>query len=841
VRWPDHRKALTQELGARSGGEGLAALLRVLCAPPNLRYLKVILQRVELLAGIGQTWGHLPQPIGDLSLVREALVWIDAPAVEMDPLLRNEWSEVPRGRGRARVSPLHGYCVSEFPIWSSLLVQSHSSATFFNDLCSQVIGEMIGASCKHTNDRAYKDFCEAWQERRDTPSRSGVVRPNHPYGSRQSTFCSIEQALRALSLPEHGPSWILLEESGDNADLVLGDPSLYPGIEESTQQYLSQLSNLLDRLNLDSSRGGRRFSGLLRSGHLHKVGRGCFVYQLHWIYETAETSVEDSGLTLLSEIDRKSAVGRLSQDFALEELASPTGVAAYAASEEETNLLTPALAVRTKWHYQLAQSVNQLPRWTQKALTGRQLAAFLYAIFNPKIDYVIDSDQILLSKLIQAASFATGLERKTLVEHLGIHDWTRATISNRVEYRIRDRHFRVAVNLPDLVVADSQVDGARQISNFICIPDRVGFHFLAEEWLRRNDGKGARILENENGGGSGTSLRPTELDREIEQMGIRPAQIAQALPRAVFDLTGDLASIALWGDWEPVHTRTIRHYLSPSSGAIEKSIDQALLGLIRQAKLSHGSGVSSRELMRYVDDVPARPRPRPIGAPKCPDRQQVKDLCASYQERLANSPDGSMSSIVAYSNAYIAYAAFHMSAALGYRAAIDPEQEFIQINGRTLALFSDKDSKGFHRRVLPVPTLFDAHRRHLNNHRRMMESLLPALKGKFDSLLFWIDGEKPKRFEPLRAERDAGALWPFRINALRRRMRTRLFERGAPGIATDVWMGHWNLGACPWMEGSGFEIGELWDLVDTHVEAILQEDGWTAIESLLVMDLAWAS
>lgn len=631
-----------------------------------------------------------------------------------------------------------------------------------------------------------------------------------------------------------------MEEAGVNADIVLGDPSLYAGIEESTQKCLSHLYSLLDRLDLEPTRGGRRFTGLLRSPHLHEIGRGRFVYQLNWVVETAETSVEDSGLTLLSEIDRKAAVGRLSQDFALEELARPTGVAAYVASEEEANLLAPALAVRTKWHYQLAQSVNQLPRWTLKALTGQQLANFLHAIFGPQVDYSKDDDRLLLSRLFQAASFATGLEKKSHADHLGIYDSTRATISSRVEYRIRDRHFRVAVNLPDLVVRDATEGDARKIDNFICIPDRIGFHFLAEEWLRRSGGKGGRILGSEEGA-PGLSLRPSALDVEIEEMGIRPAQIAQALPRAVFDLTGDLASIALWGDWEPVHARTIRHYLSPLSEVIEKSIDQALLGLIRRAKLTHGSGMSSRDLMKRVDDVPARPSPRPIGAPNCPDRQEVQDICASYQERLAQDPDGSMASIAAYSNAYTAYTAYLMSAALAYRAAIDPEQEYIRINGRTIALFSDKDSKGFHRRVIPVPSVFDEHRRHFINHRRMMETLFPALKGKFESLLFWIDGDKPKRFEPLRAERDAGALWPYRINALRRRMRTRLFERGAPGIATDVWMGHWNLGACPWMEGSGFEIGELWDLVDNHVEKILQEDGWTAIESSLVQGLAWAS
>ncbi|MDM4772604.1 hypothetical protein [Solimonas sp. SE-A11] len=837
MKWRDHRAALIVELGARGGGKPLASLLQILFAPPNLRYLGAILERGRLLSSIGPSWRDLPDPASSASSFTDALVWAASTAGSIDPSYQKEWFQAPGRDAGVRSSPLNRYCISEFPIWSAMLVEIDSlGKNFFNDLCSEVIGDMVSASCKLVTPEAHKQFVNEWQERRETKGRTEVIRPTHPYGPRLSAFSSIEHTLRLLSRPEHDLAWERLEVAGLSADAVLGSPSEAYGIGADTHELLVELSNLLERLDLDATRGGRRFNRLLRSSKLHEIGRGRFVYQLKWIFEAAELAAEESGLTLLSEIDQKGAVGRLSQDYSLEEIVEPSGTVAYTATAEESSLLSPALVVRTKWHYQLAQSINQLPRWTLKALTGQKLAQLLHTVLGPEIDLASDSVEILRSRMINAASFATGHDRKTVQESLWIDDSKRTTISSRIEYRLQDRQFRVSAKRPELVAGEI-LGGPKKIEDFLCIPDRIGFHHLAEEWFRRQGGNRASIAEADPSLQQ-SMLRESEIDLELRAAGILPAQIAQALPRAVLDQTGDLASIALWGDWEPVHTRTIRHYLGPMSGGIEKAIDAALLTLIHRAKKSHGR---SQDLMKPADDVRARLDGRRIGAPKLPSRTEVQDLCASYRERLSVVPDGSMASVWAYSNSYIAYSAFMMTAALAYRAAIDPQQEYVEVGGRTIALFSDKDSEGFHRRIVPVPGVFVDHLHHLKNHRRLMASLLRSLARMQGSNLFWIDAGKARVFEPLRAERDAGDLWPYRINALRRRMRTRLFERGAPGLPVDVWMGHWNLGACPWMEGSGFQVGELHDLVAAHVEPILIEDGWVAIPSILVDGLAWTS
>ncbi len=755
----------------------------------------------------------------------------------MDPSFQEEWFRIPGKEGQVRTSPVNGYCVSQFPVWSSLLISVESKKAFFHGLCAEVIGFMIEASGKLASSQAYKDFIDAWQRRRETPQRTGVVQPDHPYGSRLSTFCSLEQTLRALSVEAHDAAWAILEESGLDPGIALGDPQLAAGISKDTLGLLEDLSILLDRLDLDSSRGSRRLTRLLHSKNLHPIGVGRFVFQLNWILETAEAVGEASGLTVLKQIDRKNAVARLSQDYDLEEIASPYGIAAYSPSKEESNLLAPALAVRTKWHYQLSQSLAQMPRWSLKTMTGKQLARFFHAIFSPDIVYANDTVDLLRSRMVYAASFATGLEAKSIAKHLVIDTSTRLTIASRVEYRVKDRQFRIAGNRPELVVTEVDEASPQRIEDFICVPDRIGFHHLAEEWLRRHPGQRAHIVEPNPAEARNVDIDPG-IDVTMRASGIRPAQIAQALPRAVFDLTGDLASIALWGDWEPVHSRTIRHYLTIDSEVIEMAIDDAQLGLIKRAKNCHGR---SSDLMKWADEVPARHGSRKVGSPNFPERHHVQQLCSRFSDTLSRAPDGSPESWFSYSNAYNAYSAYFMTAALGYRAAIDPRQEFIEVGDTLIALFSDKDSQGFHRRVVPVPRQFVAHLRHLRAHRRLMATLIPLPERLDESILFWIESGRAKLFEPIRAEREAGDSWPFRINALRRRMRTLLFERGAHGLSADVWMGHWNLGACPWMQGSGYEIGELLELVGNHVEPILDEDGWTPIRSAMVDGLDWAA
>jgi hypothetical protein len=54
-------------------------------------------------------------------------------------------------------------------------------------------------------------------------------------------------------------------------------------------------------------------------------------------------------------------------------------------------------------------------------------------------------------------------------------------------------------------------------------------------------------------------------------------------------------------------------------------------------------------------------------------------------------------------------------------------------------------------------------------------------------------------------------------------------------------MGHWFVGNCPWMEGSGFVMDDLTRLVDEHITPILIEDGWRPIRSRLTEGLPWAT
>ena len=225
---------------------------------------------------------------------------------------------------------------------------------------------------------------------------------------------------------------------------------------------------------------------------------------------------------------------------------------------------------------------------------------------------------------------------------------------------------------------------------------------------------------------------------------------------------------------------------------------------------------------------------RRVGMRNCPSQNQVRQLVNAYQGILSVDPGHDLDRIREYSNHYVAYNVLFQTAALAYRSKIDPFPTYFEIGGVKFAVFRDKDSQGYNRRIVIVPLLYGEHQQHFERHRSIVRGAFidECLKAG-DPYMLWFQGDRVVPFRPKFILDVPPAHWNFRINALRRRMRTRLLEKNAPGEGVDVWMGHWKIGDCPWMSGSGFQMREMEAMVNQYVQEILIEDGWVPIPSML--------
>jgi len=813
------------------------AISRSLLAPPNLQFAGAILQRLALLCSLEDHFGDVVGVFEQRADPKSLLDYLRSHADELEPETAAALFRLP-GRGDGKhLSPLNRYCLSEYPTWCALTLSSMGGApSAFDLVAAAAIGEVLRYTSERVGEASYRDFLEAWQQRRETENRMSIPRVEHPLAAKIGAVAKVERLLRALSTPEHHEAWTTFSEKPSEDQVnPLDDPASWAIGYPETRRLLTSLNSALETMEAESGRAGRRLTRLRRDPHFLCYGPGCFTRGLDWVVHLPEVA---NGQPVNTSIDilRPSVHRLLIEDFPLEELSMPSGAEVYAPDEESSRLATSALEVRTAWQHHVQQWNNQILPWSRAAISIPQLVVFLQAMYPKGEDRTKLTDPALLFRMLRCAAFNTGLSVKTLQSELAIAIDKPTYLRSRVEYLWERRLFRVAVNMPILIGREDDPDttaGAR-IRNFIHIPDRIGFHHFAKSWIERH-GENQKLIPLRLPAGAPPAARD-EATTRLSASGLTDTLIQQALPRTVHSESDDLASIALWGDWDPAHTRTLRHYLSPPAYVIERPIDVALIKLIQAAKARH-AGV----LIPFVDEPIHIEGRRLIGAPDCPTSSEIAGLIADYRHRLSEDPGDSVDALRRYHDAYTTWMAFFQAAALGYRASIDPSPELLRIGERWFAIFADKDSGGFHRRIVPVPTVFVAQQRFFEEHRRLIGSI-EALQIKASAAkMLMLSGGRPTDFRPVHAKKDAAGIWPYRINALRRRMRTRLLERGAPGEPSDIWMGHWFVGNCAWMEGSGFVMADLTRLVDEHITPILLEDGWGPIRSRLTAGLPWAT
>lgn len=818
--------AVLDEHGYDSGD--LEELLWTLFVPPNLRFLGFITSRLLKLREQHPDWlGQLPGRLdssGTLRSIVDQLLAIRPILVQRG--LGDVWLSPDEVATPGSSGPLFGYCVTEFPIWSAMIHVPLDPKHL--GVCGAVMAEFVGRSMRHVYGSVSRDqyvtYLDQWQLYRAKHADEDTEeerRPSHPV-PHIAALAAAERAFREIGQGKYSAEWDRIHLPPSHETAELGSLLSNQGILSTVPDLAVQLRKISQSLNLLGFAPKPTVRRTVRRGDQKRrsLTGGRFLDGLDLQIEAGEGDIGKA--SFICQLLPPEAGELIDEDFDLGEICAPGGeMLLHDASDDDVELPSMALRIRTTWHLNEEMARNQLLPWSLDELTEAQLKTFASRVLYPEIG-ALSWDQLAAVMYVHAV-FATGKRQQLVEKNLCILNSLNDQPLSPVAFAYNHHLWRVKVNQPDLVMIH---DGAHPDwtpeNNYLTLADHFGFHQLAYRWLALLPSIPQAADEINKPIVRALKVLWDELRRE----GITEAKLSRALPRFVHRQSGDLAYIALWSDWLPSITRTQLHYLSPRADIIERAVDR------------HASTMADRILPADADRVIPEIRCRPegndrVGMANCPTHEEVVRLTAEFQEELAIDPGYDLRMIERYSNAYVCYSAAFQSQALGYRAAIDPSPQFLKIGELTLAIFEDKNSEGYHRRIVVVPRSYVEHQANLARHLDLIRGAFRSLTEEGAPEMVWLSRFRAHAFAPKHFTQHLESSWPYKINAFRRRMRTCLTEREAPGEVIDIWMSQWKLGNCPWMHGSAFQIRELEDLVRNHIEPILEEDGWKPLPSLL--------
>lgn len=813
VRWNQQPDFI--EWATRIGMDSAAVhdLLRSATAPPNLVYGHAALQRIT--------------SCDNLEIARSATNLLEQ-AATLPSELRAGFV---RSQGAPGKNPLFGYAVTGYPGWALLLCRSATEVdanSSYRRFAEILTSKVLRHQKQTLTEFAYRDYLDHWQFHHESSQQAGSVKSPRSPVPHIGAIQKIELALRRLGGAQHDAAWRWLTQHDDwlyvhGLKLPLDFVRNYPSAAALIETCKHGLGLLPSRARRYSSRataaekrrralvGGVEGRSIAIAGGIVSKGGG-----------SRGTTIQLPPPSL-PDID--------DEDYPLDEFLDPARSSTHL-DPDETELDLPELSLRiqTQWHLQEAQARNQMLAWGRDWLSDHEVRCFWDECAIRIHDRPALEVGRLVSVVLWHASLVTGQARDTLQRHLHIVPVAGERLTQWVTYCLRTKRFLVACNTPMLATPSHDRDDARiDTDNFVCIPDCHAFFERADALLKqlKVDEVAMAALSKRFPERVGAALAGKDpLSAALRKRHITPSRVTHTLPMRVYELSGDLASIALWAEWRPGHSTTLAHYLAPIRETVEQRIETGLASLPNHIPHQHSVSETSQRLR--------------IGAPNFPERIDTQVLVAHYKWKLAKHPGNNLSAIRRYSNAYIAYYYFLLAAALGYRAKIDPSPEIVFDGSKHVAVFRDKDSGGYHRRIVVLPDVFIEQHAGFQRHQRLIRAAFAEQFANHPDLnLFWFEGATVRPCQPQDVALNAEIVWPYRVNALRRRMRTRLFEVGADGEAIDAWMGHWKLGACPWMTGAGFRFAALSELARGPLKEILADDGWTVIPSLLTEGLLW--
>lgn len=388
-----------------------------------------------------------------------------------------------------------------------------------------------------------------------------------------------------------------------------------------------------------------------------------------------------------------------------------------------------------------------------------------------------------------------------------------------VEYDIVRGTWRVRANRPSLR-RTAVPTGARLTTTHVELPDL----FNAEDSARA-----CRLDAREKT--ERIPIRWTASEQEqaisiLKRAGLTPEFLGRALPMALYQQTGDLATGALISRWLPNGCATLIHYLTVDRTTIAARYSKAATWLRRE--------------LQFPDTIIVDVEPGAVGMHNCPNDDTVLNVVRELLARLEEQPVRTREDRIEYVNLLSTYTLLFMTQGLGLRNWIDPDPHVHAMpngfDGLGLAIFSDKKVTEAHTRVVYCPAELT---RHLEGVGSLTERLLdefPAAGGsEAPGLLPFIEADgRVRRYHPSDARKVLGESFEFEPNALRRRARSSMYQYAGPDAAElghgfNGWMGHWTFASNPHRPESGGLRNGIYRVVTQVITPLLAADGWRAV------------
>jgi hypothetical protein len=212
----------------------------------------------------------------------------------------------------------------------------------------------------------------------------------------------------------------------------------------------------------------------------------------------------------------------------------------------------------------------------------------------------------------------------------------------------------------------------------------------------------------------------------------------------------------------------------------------------------------------------------------------VAGLILKTEQLRAGRP--TLSKAIAFHNAYVSYITLRVMWETGIRAVIDPIEFFLLDLDVGLLGVADKDyEEEAAPRLVPLTPQAQEQLLLYSQHRIKLIAYLASAGIDLTptTWLFFIE-EKKKCCDvrPASLTRQLGGDYPFRMNAQRHFVRTRLIELDAQPASVDALLGHGGLGEEPYGPYSCFSFFDLKRTLCPKIVKLSEMVGWKVIKSV---------
>jgi|GEM_PF-5278443 len=388
------------------------------------------------------------------------------------------------------------------------------------------------------------------------------------------------------------------------------------------------------------------------------------------------------------------------------------------------------------------------------------------------------------------ATIVTGRRLQSLLGGVIAHDCPEPRTDNQLLIvEPTSRTLQLRLNKPELRLAPAK--SSLKVGEWITVPDHLGISLSLLPLSLSEQVNLLRKIEE--------ILPPLLITHQL-----RLEQLSQLLPRTMLELEGNFCTASLITDWNAGNIAVNRHYLTPAATTVAHRYSKALETMLDLPK--HAVPPQSCEYVGHPNTLPLIDLRRTI--------HQLSSVTPGMSLQMRHNHITVMTVIL-------------LSLAIGMRATVNVQPGGIQLSDNSIAHFKEK---GFVRLVcLPelVVQQLVAYEQHLSLLKFIWNKQF-STEAPHENLFFiFNDAETTEAFAPMRISEYLGRLGvesDMEIRSLRRIVFTWLYEHGGHGRAIDHFISHAINGSQAYVLYSGVQTGDLRKIADFIQQQLIAMD-----------------